>query len=164
MTREMVLESLRRLFTSLGCPVVADSGWKDFDLLIEANPWTRIEFMTAEEELGGLELKTNVAARLRLSNSARVGLGACILAAAIASLFGSALVAAALSIVAGGVAIAVISELAEAASLAYHAIEQSAGELNLVPLGKPAAPPRARPIPAIAEPDRPAEAAQPAGR
>jgi O-antigen biosynthesis protein len=164
MTREMVLESLRRLFTSLGCPVVADSGWKDFDLLIEANPWIRIEFMTAEEELGGLELKTNVAARLRLSNGARVGLGACILAAAIASLFGSALAAAALSMVAGGVAIAVISELAEAASLAYHAIEQSASELNLVPLGKPSAPARARPIPAIAQPDRPGEAAaQPAG-
>jgi len=163
-TREVVLESLRRLFTSLGCPVVADCGWNDFDLLVEANRWTRIQFATAEEELGGLELKTNVAAKLRLSTWARVGLGACLIAAATASLFASALAVVTLSIVVAGAAISVITRLAEGASLAYHAIEQCAAELNLVPLGKPAAPASAQPIPVAADPDRTAEAAQPAGR
>ena len=161
-TREVVLESLRRFFTSLGRPVVAGSGWNDFDVLVEANPWTRIQFTTAEEELGGLELKTNVAARLRLSTSARVGLGACVIAAA-ASLFASSIAAVTLSIVAAGAAISMMSGLAEGASLAYHAIEQCAAELDLVPLGKPAAPASAQPIPVAADPDHTAEAAQPAG-
>ncbi len=163
-TREVMLEHLRRAFVSLGRAVLAEAGWKDFDLLVEVNPWTRIEFKTADEELGGLALRTNIAARLRLSTGARAGLGACAMAAASALLFGSTIAAVALCVVAAGATICAISELAEGASLAYHAVEQCAGELNLIPLGKPAASASTRSVPAAADSKRPAEIAQQAGR
>jgi O-antigen biosynthesis protein len=162
-TRDTMLEKLSRLFTSLGRPVSADSGWNDFDLLVEPNPWARIQFKTADEELGGLELRTNIAARFRMSTVARVGLGACLIVVAMASVFASVPATVALSIVAVGVAVGVLSGLGESVSLAYHAIEQCAAELDLVPLGKPAVPARIPPIPAAVDPDRPAEAVQPAG-
>jgi hypothetical protein len=163
-TRKVVVDNLQRLFTSRGRPVIADSGWNDFDLLVDANTWSQIQFMTAEEELGGLELKTNVAARVRLSTRARVGLAGAIMTAAVACLFAPALAAIALSAIAAGLAISLVCGLAESASLAYHAVEQCASELNLVPLGKPVAPASALPIPASADQDRPAEVVQPAGR
>ena len=164
MTREAMLEHLRRFFTSLVRPVVADTGWKDFDLLVEANPWSRIQFKTADEELGGLEIRTNVAARLRLSTGAGVGLGACALGAVTAWLWGSSLAAAALCIIAAFVTISAISGLAEAANLAYHAIEQGASKLNLIPLGRPVRSASTSSVPAAAASERPAEAAQPAAR
>jgi glycosyltransferase involved in cell wall biosynthesis len=162
-TREAMLENLRRLFRSHACPVVVDRGWNDFDLLIEANPWTRIQLRTAEEELGGLELKTNVAARLGLSTGACAGIGACFFLAATASLFGPSIAAIALWITAAGVGIGAISGVARGARLAYRAIEQCAAELNLVPLGKPAADASIRSVPAAADPEPPAEV-QPAAR
>jgi hypothetical protein len=61
-------------------------------------------------------------------------------------------------------AISLFCGLVGTASLAYHAIEQCASELNLVPLGKPVAPASTAPIPASADHDNPAEAVQPAGR
>jgi O-antigen biosynthesis protein len=164
-TRELLLEHIRRFFASLGRPVVADNGWRDFDLLVEANAWARIQFRTAEEELGRHELKTNVAARLRLTSSVRLGLAACMIAMAITPFLGSPLIVAAVCIVAAGATIGAISGLAESASLAYHAIEECARELELVPLGKlvpqtviPA------PIAPAAKPEGSAEAAQAAGR
>jgi glycosyltransferase involved in cell wall biosynthesis len=163
MTREAMLEHLRRFFTSLVRPVVADTGWKDFDLLVEANPWSRIQFKTADEELGGREIRTNVAARLRLSTGARVGLGACAMAALISSLWGPPIAAVAVCLVAALVTISTISGLAEAANLAYHAVEQSASELNLIPLGRPVKSASTSSVPAAAS-ERPAEAAQPAAR
>ncbi len=163
-TRELILEHLRKVCASLGRPVVTDTGWKDFDLLVEANPWIRIQFRTADEELGGLELKTNVAARLRLSTGARMGLGACVLAAATASLFGPALAATVLCILAGGAIISAIGGLAEGANLAYHTVEQCACELSLVPLGKPVRSVNTTSLPAAVDSDRSAEAAEPAGR
>lgn len=163
-TRESVLENLRKRFRSLGRPVVAASGWNDYDLALEANPWTRIELRTAEEELGGLELKTNIAARLRLSLGARAALGACVLLAVTASLLGTPLTAAALWIAAACAGIAATVGVSRGARLAYHVIEQCAADLNLVPLGKPAAPARMTSIPAANDPEHSAEVVQPVGR
>jgi hypothetical protein len=162
--REAVLEHLRRFFESRVRPVVADTGWKDFDLLVEANPWSRIQFKTADEELGGRELRTNVAARLRLSTGARMGIGACAIGAVTALLLGPPLAAVALGLVAAVVTICAISGLAEAGNLAYHAVEQCAGELNLIPLGIPARSASISSVPAAADSERPAEAAQPTAR
>jgi hypothetical protein len=143
---------------------MADSGWNDFDLVVEANPWVQIQFRTAEEELGGLQLKTNVAARLRLSPRARVGLAGSIIAASTAWLLASPFAAMTLSALAAGLAISFVWGFAESASLAHHAVEQCASELNLVPLGERTAPASTSPVPARVDQDRPAEAAQPAGR
>jgi glycosyltransferase involved in cell wall biosynthesis len=163
-TREAMLEHLRRFFASLGRPVAAATGWEDFDLVVEANPWARIQFRTADEELTGLELRTNVAARMRLSMGARAGLGACLMAAATASLLGPSLAAVAFCIVAVVAMIGAIGGLAEGANLAYHAVEQCASELNFVPLGKPRTLSSTSSVPAAANSERPAEAAQPVGR
>jgi hypothetical protein len=162
--REVLLDHLRRLFTSIGRPVIANSGWNDFDLLVKADPWAQIRFRTAEEELGGLQLKTNIAAHVRLSGRARVQLIGSIMAASIGWLFASSLAAITLSALAAGLAISLVWGLVETASLAYQAVEQCASELNLVPLGKALAPASTLPIPAGADQDRAAEAAQPAGR
>jgi glycosyltransferase involved in cell wall biosynthesis len=163
-TREVMLDILRRLFASLGQPVITDSGWNDFDILVEPNPWARLYFRTAEEELGGLQLKTNIAARVRLSTRARVGLAGSIMAASIAWLLASPVAAMTMSALAAGLAISLVSGLVETASLAYYAVEQCASELNLVPLGKLLPPPSPSPITASADQKRPAEAVQPAGR
>jgi O-antigen biosynthesis protein len=161
--RERMLEQIRKVFVSLGRPVLQGSGWNDFDLLVEANPWARIQFKTADEELGGLKLRTNVAARLRLSTSARVGLAACTTASMSAALFATPFIAVVIGIIAAGATICAISELAAAASLAYHAVEQCALELSLVPLGLLTKPPRVATVPVIADTER-SQVAQPAGR
>ena len=159
-TREVMLEHLRRTFASIGRAVVDSAGWQDFDLLVEANPWTRIQFRTADEELGGLELKVSVAALLRLSSATLAGLAVCIFASAITFVSGHSLSAAALCIVAVGATIGALGALGESANLAYHAIEQCASELNFVPLGKPV---RISSGLSAVEPET-REAAQPAGR
>jgi glycosyltransferase involved in cell wall biosynthesis len=161
-TRQVVLENLRRFFRSVQRPVLTDSGWNDFDLLVNANPWTRIQFRTADEELGGLELKTNVAARLRLSNGARILLGACLMLAGGASLYGSSRAAIIFAILAVSAAIGAVTGLARAASLSYRAIEQCARALKLVPLGQPATPAGLATM--LADPEPPDEMAQPASR
>jgi O-antigen biosynthesis protein len=163
-TREAMLERLRTFFAALRRPVVADTGWRDFDLLVEPNPWTRIQFKTADEELGGRELRTNVAAWIRLSTAARIGLCACLTAAVTASLLGSWLTASVLWIVGAFATISAIGALAKSANLAHHAVEHCATELKLIPLGKPAAPAGPQPVPSTASPEQHAEAAQPAGR
>ena len=162
--RDLMLEHLQRFFTSLARPVFANTGWKDYDLLVHASPWTRIRFRTADEELGGLELKTNIAARLRLSTAARVGLCVCAILAVTASLFAPSLTAAAVCTVAVGAGISAIGGLVGAGNLAYHAVEQCANELNLVPLGKPVESTSIPSVAPTADSERPAEAAQPAGR
>jgi len=163
-TRESVLENLRKRFRSLGCPVVAATAWNDYDLMLEPNPWTRIQLRTAEEELGGLELKTNIAAQLRLSPGARAAVGSSVLLAVTASLLGTPLTAIALWIAIAFAGVATIVGVSRGARLAYHVIEQCAGDLNLVPLGKPAMPARIPSIPAVADPERSAEVVQPVGR
>jgi hypothetical protein len=161
--REAMLERLRTFFASLGRPVVAATAWRDFDLFVATNPWTCIQLRTADEALGGQEIRTNVAARLRLSWGGRVGLAACIAATAIAWLSGSALMAVVLCIVTGGAVISAISGLVEGANIAYHAVEQSAGELSLVPLGRPYKAPSGASIAGV-DSRTPEEAVQPAGR
>jgi O-antigen biosynthesis protein len=162
-TRESVLESLRKLFRGLGCPVVAGSGWSDYDLLVAANSWTRIQLRTAEEELGGLELKTNVAARVRLSPGARVALSASVLLTVAGSLFGPSVTAIALCLIAVCIGISAIAGMTRGARIVYRAIEQCAAELNLVPLGKLVAPAESPSVPPPAGPE-PAEVVQPSGR
>ncbi|HJU11783.1 MAG TPA: glycosyltransferase [Candidatus Binataceae bacterium] len=161
-TREAILENIRKIFTSLGRPVITDAGWNDFDLVVKPNLWTRIQFRTAEEELGGMQLKTNVAARVRLTGLARAVLATCLPSVAATSIFGGSLALLVFCVVAGGAVITVLGGLAEAAALAYRAVEQSAAELDLVPLGKPVRPAKA-PIPAERS-ENVTEAAQPAGR
>jgi glycosyltransferase involved in cell wall biosynthesis len=163
-TREAMLEHLRRFFASLGRPVTAATEWDDFDLLVEANPWARVQFRTADEDLSGLELRTNVAARTRLSTGARAGLGACLIATASAALLGSPLATAVFGIIGVVALIGAIGGLVEGANLAYHAVEQCAGELNFVPLGKPVKSPGTSPVPAAVSSEGQAEAAQVAGR
>jgi hypothetical protein len=161
-SREVVLEHLHKFFSSLGRPVLAASEWEDFDLKAEPNPWTRIQFKTADEELGGLELKTNVAARLRLSLAACLGLGASVAAVAGSFLLGRSFAAMVLCMGAVCTAIIALGGLSEGASLAYYAVERCAYELGMVPLGKPARSVTNPSTQPVHEPDRAAEVAQPA--
>ena len=152
-TRDSMLERIAKFFTTLNRPVITDSGWQDFDLRVEADSWTRIEFRTADEELSGMKIRTNVAARLRLSKGVRLGLGGCAIAAAATAAAGLPLAAAILGILTAGGAACAISELVENGRLAYRAIEQCGVELNLVPLGKPTKAASEAPVPAVAPPE-----------
>ena len=163
-SRESLIENLRKLFRASGRPVVTANGWNDYDLRVEANPWTRIQLRTAEEELGGLELKTNIAARLRLSLGASAGLGASVLLAAIASLVAPWLTALALWTLTACAGIGAIIGVTSGATFVYRAIEECAADLKLVPLGRPVAPARAPAIPVAADPEHSAEIAQSIGR
>jgi glycosyltransferase involved in cell wall biosynthesis len=161
--RDAVLEHVKKIFASLRRPVMADQGWKDFDLLIEPDSWTRIELRTADEELGGPNIRTNVAARLRLSAGAHAGIVGCVLSAIGAALLGESLAAGAIGIIAAGAAICAVCQLVESGRLAYRVVEQSASELNLVPLGQPVTSTRPAPVSVAAESETSTEA-QPAGR
>ena len=162
--REAVLEHLKKFFGSLGRAVITDSGWKDFDLLVKPNLWSRIQFRTADEELGGLELKTNVQAQVRLSAVARAGLTICVIGAVSAGFIGSSIAAIALGVAAAVATVSAIGSLAEGANLAYRAVEQCAGELNLHPIGRPAPSPSVELAGAATDTEHPAEAAEPAVR
>jgi glycosyltransferase involved in cell wall biosynthesis len=163
-TREALLENLRRLFRSFGRPAMTESGWNDFDLLVQANPWARIQIKTAEEELGGLELKTNVEAKVRLTNGARVVIVASMLLAASGLLFGSPFTAAVLSIASLCTTAAAILGLINGGSLAYDLVERAAADLNLVPLGRPLQNQDVTPTADDSQREQPTEVAQPAGR
>jgi hypothetical protein len=80
-----------------------------------------------------------------------------------AALLSEPLAAGMIGIVAAGVAICAICQLVESGRLAYRVVEQCAGELNLVPLGKPVTSTSPAPIPVAAESETSSEA-QPAGR
>jgi len=162
-TRDTMLERISRTFAALGRPVLPDSGWKDFDLLVKPDWWTRIEVRTADEELGGMNLRTNVAARIRLSLASWAAATGCAIATATAAMFGAPLTAAIAGLAAAGVGLCAVCQLVENCRFAYRVVEQCAGELSLVPLGKPIAASEHKPVPAAAETDTAAEA-QPAGR
>lgn len=164
-TRHSVLEKISGAFARSGRPTVVDAGWSDFDLAVKPDIWTRLEIRTADEEHSGMRVRTMVAARVRLTWPARIGLA--VLAAAITglALFQSIGAAAVMAAVLGGAIVCAASELMETGRVAYRAIEQSALELGLAPLGRPtAAARRARTAPARVEPNESAPTAQPAGR
>jgi O-antigen biosynthesis protein len=145
-TRESLLERLIRLFSRAGVVSVADQGWSDFDLEIRPDPWTRIRFKTADEEHEGGRLKNHILMRVRLSVLTRCGLvlGAVgVILAAMLDLPGMAATLTALTL-AG--ALCAISQAVESGRLAYHAVEQCAAELSLVPLGKPTRAAAAAPV------------------
>ncbi|MGH7782214.1 MAG: glycosyltransferase [Candidatus Binataceae bacterium] len=136
-TRDALLDRMMKLFARDGHPAIADRGWNDYDLELRANPWTRVELKTADEEHEGTRLKNHVAARVRLSRQSRIGLAAGLFgagAAAFALLPGLSLAILALT-VAGGACAALA--LVNAGRYAFSAIEEAGAEINLIPLGTP---------------------------
>src|SRR5262249_23458426 len=107
-------------------------------------PWTSVELKTADEEHGGMKIKTIVAARVKVARLIRIGLALGAAGAAIAAA-GSvpelSIILGALTIAA---AICVGGELVAAGKFAYRAIEECASELNLSPLGEPVGDPSRR--------------------
>ena len=137
-TRDALLDRMMKLFARDGHPALVDRGWNDYDLELRPDPWTRVEFKTADEEHEGGKLKNHIVARVRLSRQSRIGLAAGLFgagAAAFAVLPGFSLAILALTMAAGACA---ALALARAGRYAYRAIEEAAAEINLVPLGAPA--------------------------
>ncbi len=136
-TRESLLDRLARSFSRAGLAVTPDPGWNDFDLEVRPDPWTRLRFKTADEEHEGTRLKNHVAVRVKLSRLTLSGLaiaaGATVLCAAI----GLPVMAAVMTALTMASALCAVSQAVESGRLAYQAVEQSAQELNLIPLGRP---------------------------
>jgi glycosyltransferase involved in cell wall biosynthesis len=137
--RDSLVDRLVRLLTRAGMPVRVDSGWNDYDLEIQPDSWTRVRIKTADEEHGGGKLKTLVQAKVRLSPLSRIVLAVSAAAAAAAMLLGTPAITLTLCGVAVVCASLAVSEGIESGRLAYWAIEQSAAELGLLPLGTPVA-------------------------
>ncbi len=137
-TRDALLDRMLKRFTRTGQAAVVDSGWNDYDLELRPNPLTRIEIKTADEEHGGMKLKNHVLARIRLTRITKIALVAVAVVATTAAVAGMPEVALGMAglLIAG--AILAANEMIAAGRTAYRAIEESATELNLTPLGKPA--------------------------
>jgi len=144
-SRDPLIDRLIKLFTRAGMPVRVDSGWNDYDLEIQPDSWTRMRIKTAEEEHPGGKYKVVVQAQVRFSRLSRIMLALSVAAAAAAIVLGSPSIILTLGGLAVVCAALAVSEGIESGLLAYWAIEQCAGELGVIPLGKPiaAAPERA---------------------
>ncbi|HVB78774.1 MAG TPA: glycosyltransferase [Candidatus Binataceae bacterium] len=138
-TRESLLERLTRGFSRAGCVVTPDRGWNDFDLEVRPDPWTRLRLKTADEEHEGARLKNHVAVRVRLSRLSHAGLAIAASATVLCAAMGLSVMAAVLTALTMASAMCAVSQAVESGRLAYHAVEQCAQELNLIPLGKPTA-------------------------
>jgi glycosyltransferase involved in cell wall biosynthesis len=138
-TRDALLERLVRRFSRAGVPVIADTGWNDFDLEVRPDPWTRLRLKTADEEHESARLKNHVALRVRLSWLSRISVTALGIATLASATLGSPLMAAALAALAVASSLCAVREALASGRFAYHAVEQCAQELNLVPLGRPSA-------------------------
>ena len=112
-----------------------DAGWNDYDLEVRPNPWTRIEFKTADEEHEAGKITNHVLARIKITRISTIALAAGALSAAAAAIAGIPEIALGLGALtmAGGVCIAV--KMVEAGRLVHRATEECATELNLAPLG-----------------------------
>ncbi len=139
-TRDSLLEKLQRLLARAGYPAITDRGWNDFDLQVRPGPLAAVEIKTAEEEHGGMKLRTLVLMRVRMSRLSLLAIVAGSIATAAAALLAmdkTAIITAMLTLAAGAIA---VSEASEALKRTYRAVEQCAQELELIPLGaKPAA-------------------------
>jgi hypothetical protein len=140
-TRDSLLDSACKLFSHTGHPVVVDPGWNDFDVEVRSNPWTRLELKTADEEHGGMKIKTIVVARVKVAGIVKLATAATVAGAVIAGLAGLPEIALGLGALTIAGAICAAGQMAAAGRLAYRAIEECAVELNLTPLGKPAGKP-----------------------
>jgi glycosyltransferase involved in cell wall biosynthesis len=138
-TRESLLEHVARQFSRAGLAVTTDPGWNDFDLEVRPDPWTRLCFKTADEEHEGARLRNHVAVRVRLSRLTLTGLTIAAGATVLSVVMGLSMMAAVLTAVTMASAMCAVSQAVESGRLAYQAVEQSAQELNLIPLGKPTA-------------------------
>ncbi len=133
--RERLLDRLGRLFTRARHPVMVAPQWSDFDLELHPSPWVRLEVKTATEEHENSRVKTHVLVRMRASGLARAALlssivftlGAWAAGLDVPILLGAALFATS--------AVTTLGEMFESGRLAYRAIEASAAELDLTPLG-----------------------------
>jgi hypothetical protein len=138
-TRETILARIGKLLARTGYPVMADGGWEDFDLAAATGPWTRIEFRSADEEHEGGRLKNHLAARVRFGRLGAAAIAVTAAGALGAAALGLATLAACLAGTATGMAFYAAGKAFESGRLAYRAIEQCAGELNLTALGRPTA-------------------------
>jgi len=136
-TRDALLDKLIKFFARAGHPAIVDRGWNDFDVEVRPDPWTRIYLKTADEEHGGMKIKSHVIARLRMSPLGRCGLAGVLLATVAAIAMGFPHLAFALGALTLAGAVCIASEMVEAGGVVYQAIEGCATELSLIPLGKP---------------------------
>ena len=134
-TRDALLDKLQRLLARAGYPAIADRGWNDFDLQVRPGPLAAVEIKTAEEEHGGMKLRTLVLMRVRMSRLSLLAIAAGSIGTAAAALLGmdkTAIITGMLTLAAGAIA---VSEASDALKRTYRAVEQCALELELIPLG-----------------------------
>ncbi len=142
-TRDRLLDRMMKLFARNGHGAVVDAGWNDYDLEVRPNPWTRIEFKTADEEHEANKLKNHVLARVKLTRIAKMSLAASTVGALAMAAAGFPELALALGALTLAGAISLVAEMVRSGQIAYRAVEECATELNLAPLGKLLRQPRA---------------------
>ncbi len=136
-TREKMLESLSSLFARAGTAAIPDHGWRDADLTLEPGALSLVEIKTADEEHSGNRIKSLVEIRARLTSITRLALILCVIITSGAVAMGFSIVAAIAALLTCAIVICATSEILGTMRLAYRAVEQSARELGLSPLGHP---------------------------
>lgn len=134
-SRDVLIDRLAKSFGRSGFATVPDSGWRDFDLEVRTSALSRVELKTADEEHGGLKVRNLVVIRPRMSRFMRAGLFVAASAAAIFAMIDLTGIALACAFLASALTIFAASDLLEAGQIAYRAVEQTAAELQLIPLG-----------------------------
>jgi len=151
-SRENLLDRLSKLFARAGHPALIDSGWNDYDLEVKTGPLTRVQLKTADEEHGGLKLRNLVMIRVRVNRFGKIAPLVCAVAAGFTAALGLAGPAIAFGAATLAWSVLLLSEVVDSARIATRAVEQSAQQLQLMPLGRPTAAARLRPaVPAAAQ-------------
>lgn len=136
-TRDSLLDRMLKFFARRGYPAAIEPGWRDYDFEFRPDPWTRVQIKTADEEHEGTRLRNHVAARVRLSRTSRVALLTGIGAAGAAGALGLTAIAFGMGALTAAGTVSAMVAMAGSARFAYRAIEESAAELNLTPMGDP---------------------------
>jgi hypothetical protein len=134
-SRDRLTDKMLKLFARTGHGAIVDSGWNDYDLEVRANPWTRVELKTADEEHGANKIANHVLARIKFTRISTMALAAGVASAAIVALVGPPELALGLGALTLAGAVCLGAKMVEAGRIAYRATEECATELNLTPLG-----------------------------
>jgi hypothetical protein len=134
-TRDALLDRIHKTLDRAGYPTIADPGWNDFDLEARPSPLAKVQVKTADEEHGGMRLRSLVLLRVRLSRLAALPMLAGAIATAVAAWFGMEYAAFLSGLLTIAFAAVALSEAGESIKRVYRAVEQCAQELELIPLG-----------------------------
>lgn len=116
--------------------IAMDQGWSEWDLEICQGPWAKAQIRTATENHTGAKRLLRVRCALRMSRISVACLWTYVTVAAVATLIGLPIVAAAAAFIGWAHGSAIIYQKMRLGHLLYHVVESLAHKLDFVPVQK----------------------------